>query len=378
MTVAIEPHLRAAVRVPVDGFDAAAYAFPTERPESDGTLEWDRTEMVWVAVRGGGKAGYGYTYGHRSAALIATDLLRPLVVGRDALNPAPLWHRMRNALRNAGRPGVASHALAAVDGALWDLKARLLGQPLSALVGSHPGSVPAYASGGFTSRSIEELRDEAASWAAHGFRAVKIKVGRNPVADARRVWAARNALSRGVDLYVDANGAYDESMAARLAGEFAEAGVSWLEEPLSSDDEHGLARLRARVPARIRIAAGEYGYDPESYRRLLEAAAVDVLQIDATRCQGVTGFLKAAALADAHDVSVSSHTAPSLHASLAGASPRFRVLEYFHDHVRIEQRYLDGAPKARGGRVAPPDAPGFGFAPKIADMEEFRTWGGLR
>ena len=113
---------------------------------------------------------------------------------------------------------------------------------------------------------------------------------------------------------------------------------------MSSDDLDGLRLLRDRAPAGMEIAAGEYGYDPFYFRRMLEAGAVDVLQADATRCGGITGFLKAAAIADASHMPLSAHTAPALHLHVCCAAPRLRHLEWFHDHVRIEQVLFDGAP----------------------------------
>src|SRR5207248_1073491 len=151
------------------------------------------------------------------------------------------------------------------------------------------------------------------------------------------------AIGPEAQLYVDANGAYTRKQALAQAEAFAEIGVIWFEEPVSSDDLDGLRLLRDRSPAGIRIAAGEYGYDLFYFRRMLEAGAVDVLQADATRCAGVTGFLAAAALCEAHNMPFSAHTAPSLHTHLCCAAATVMNVEYFHDHARIERLLLDGA-----------------------------------
>ncbi|HEX4296929.1 MAG TPA: enolase C-terminal domain-like protein, partial [Devosia sp.] len=192
-----------------------------------------------------------------------------------------------------------------------------------------------------------------------------------PDQDLARVEAARQAIG-GAGLFVDANGAYDRKQALDFAHSFADLGVSWFEEPVSSDDLAGLKLLRDRAPPGMEIAAGEYGYDPFYYRRMLEAGAVDVLQADATRCGGYTGFLKAATLADAWSVPLSAHTAPALHLPVCCAAPRLRHIEWFHDHARIEAMLFDGAPMPADGTIAPDlDRPGHGLTFRHKEAERF-------
>ncbi|HSN20063.1 MAG TPA: enolase C-terminal domain-like protein, partial [Usitatibacter sp.] len=198
-------------------------------------------------------------------------------------------------------------------------------------------------------------------------------VGRDAEADIDRVAAAREAIGPGVLLFVDANGAYTREQALGQAERFAANGVQWFEEPVSSDDLEGLRLLRDTRPARMAIAAGEYGYDLVYFRRMLEAGAVDAIQADATRCGGVTGFMDAAALADAFGIPLSSHCAPALHAALCCAARRAVHLEYFHDHVRIERMLFDGAPQPRVGRLHPDRGrPGLGLELRERDAERFR------
>ena len=135
---------------------------------------------------------------------------------------------------------------------------------------------------------------------------------------------------------MDANGAYSRKQALAQAEQFAELDVRWFEEPVSSDDLEGLRLLRDRAPAGMNIAAGEYGYDVYYFRRMLAAGAVDVLQADATRCGGITGFLQAGALCEAFELPFSFHCAPAIHLAAACALPAFWVGEYFFDHARIE------------------------------------------
>jgi len=273
-------------------------------------------------------------------------------------------------VRNIGWRGICACAISAIDVALWDLKARLIGVPLLTLLGRARSEVPIYGSGGFTSYSLDRLREQLAGWVERdGCQFVKMKVGTRPQEDLARVRAAREAIG-AAELFVDANGAYDRKQALDFAGRFAELDVSWFEEPVSSDDLAGLHLLRDRAPAGMEIAAGEYGYDPFYFRCMIEAGAVDVLQADATRCGGYTGFLKAAHLADAFGVPLSAHTAPALHLPVCCAAPRLRHIEWFHDHVRIERMLFDGVPVPRDGTICPDLAQsGHGLTFKSKDAE---------
>ena len=337
------------------------FTVPADAPESDGTLEWDRTTLVLVEVEAGGAHGIGWTYASRAAAALVHAHLREAVEGCGALDVPAAHARMQTAIRNQGRTGIGAMAVSAVDVALWDLKAKLLGVPLAALLGAARDSVPVYGSGGFTSMPVEELEAQLGAWAMEGFSRVKMKVGRQPGADPARVAAARRAVGDDVELFVDANGAYSRKEALLFSGVFAQEGVSWFEEPVSSDDLEGLRLVRDRVPAGMDIAAGEYAWTLDELRRLAEAGAADVLQVDVTRCGGFTGVLRAAALAEAFHLPLSAHCAPSLHVALGMAIPGIRHLEWFHDHQRIESRLFDGFRQPVEGEVsADTTRPGLG------------------
>ena len=352
----------------IEGVAARVFRIPTDAPEADGTISWDHTTMVLVEVTAGGERGIGYTYGAPEAAGIVNGKLADTLRRQDAFDIPALWLGMVGAVRNMGWRGVCANAISAVDTALWDLKAKLLGLPLYALLGAERRQVPIYGSGGFTSYSIERLERQLSGWVEQeGCRWVKMKVGSEPDEDYKRVQAAQRAIGRAT-LFVDANGAYDRKQALSFAEKFA--GVGWFEEPVSSDDLEGLRLIRDRAPAGMQIAAGEYGYDPFYFRRMVEAGSVDVLQADATRCGGITGFLKAAAVADSFSIPFSAHTAPALHLHVCCAAPRLVHLEWFHDHVRIEHAVFDGAPVPRDGVIAPDTSrPGLGLEFKQADAE---------
>jgi L-alanine-DL-glutamate epimerase-like enolase superfamily enzyme len=357
---------------PIETVRARAYAIPTDAPEADGTFAWDKTTLVVATVAAGGETGLGYTYAHEADAGLINATLGPLLEGGDALDIPGLGAKLWGHVRNVGRGGLAATAISALDAALWDLKARLLGLPLARLLGLAREEVPLYGSGGFTSYSDAQLQEQLGAWVSRdGCRAVKMKIGTDPARDPARMGVARAAIG-DADLFIDANGAFTPKRAVAIAEAAAEYGVRWFEEPVTSDDLPGLRLVRERAPAGIEVAAGEYAYTLDDVRAMLEAGAVDVQQVDVTRCGGVSGFLAAGILCAAHHTDLSGHCAPALHLHAACAVPRFRHLEWFHDHVRIEGMLFDGAPVARGGRIRPDlSRPGHGLTLKDKDAERY-------
>jgi len=346
----------------VERLHVSAYEIPTDEPESDGTLEWDSTTLVLVEAEAEGERGIGFTYDHAAAAHLVQTKLADVVHGCDALSPPAAWTRMQHELRNVGRPGIAATAVSAVDVALWDLKARLLGVSLADALPRFRTSVPIYGSGGFTSYSDERLCDQLAGWVGEGISRVKMKVGRDPGADPRRVRAARMAIGPDVELMVDGNGAYDRKQALLWAKRFAEHGVTYFEEPLTSEDLEGLRLVRDRAPAGMSIAAGEYAWDLPYLHGMLDAGAVDILQADVTRCGGITNLMRVDGLCKARNLPFSAHCAPAISAHAGCAMETIVHLEYFHDHVRIERMLFDGTLDPAGGALRPDSArPGLGL-----------------
>ncbi|CAH2600515.1 Mandelate racemase [Rhodovastum atsumiense] len=352
---------------------ARAFIIPTDRPEGDGTMQWDSTTLVVVEVEAGGEIGLGYTYTHGSVARLIDGRLTELVIGQDAMDVPAMTAALWRGVRNMGRDGLVASAISAVDAALWDLKAKLLGLPLATLLGRVREDVPIYGSGGFTTYTDDELRAQLSGWVERdGCRWVKMKISAHPGQDPHRVAVARAAVGEH-GLFVDSNGALSARQAMHVTRRFADAfGVLWHEEPVSSDDLEGLRLVRQHAPDITDIAAGEYGYDLDYFRRMLNAGAVDVQQADATRCGGITGFLKVGVLCEAHHIDLSGHCAPSLHLHAACAVSRLRHLEWFHDHVRIERMLFDGAPVPRQGAIRPDlSRPGFGLAFKWQDAGRY-------
>lgn len=336
----------------VKALRAEVRVFPTDAHEADGTFAWDETTMVLVhATSDDGAEGLGYTYAAGAAAELVTGPLAKAVVGTDVDATSAAYAAMGRAMRNIGRPGLGWEAISAVDIALWDLKAKRLGVSLATLLGPARKRVPAYGSGGFTSYSDAQLAAQLGGWAKAGFGAVKMKVGTDPSRDVHRVRVAREAIGEGVALFVDANGAWSRKQALAQAALFARFGVTWLEEPVSSDDTDGLRLVRDRAPAGMEVTAGEYGYVPSDFRRLLVADCLDVVQADATRCGGVSGIMAVAAACEMFGVPLSTHCAPLVHAHVGAAIRPLRHIEWFHDHARIEETLFEGGVRLEGGAV---------------------------
>jgi L-alanine-DL-glutamate epimerase-like enolase superfamily enzyme len=367
-----------AIRTPevtIDGLDVAAYTIPTDTEEQDGTLTWDSTTINVVEAHAGDVTGLGYSYGHQAIASLIASKLSDVVQGVDATDPQAAWAAMSRALRNNGETGISYMAIAAVDIALWDLKARLLGLPLARLLGRWHEQVPVYGSGGFTSYDDEQLLEQLCGWVGEGIPRVKMKVGRDNGRDLVRARRVRDAIGSDVELFVDANGAYSRKEALEVADAFWDtARVSWLEEPVTSDDPEGLRFVRDRAPAGMEVAAGEYGYALVYFRDMIEAGCVDVVQADVTRCGGITNLLRVDALCKARSLPLSGHCAPAVSAhALAGCECTVH-LEYFHDHVRIEQMLFDGTLSPAGGELRPDDSrAGLGLELRRADAERFKV-----
>jgi L-alanine-DL-glutamate epimerase-like enolase superfamily enzyme len=363
--------------VPIDRVDAAVYRIPTDGPEADGTITWNATTMVVAHAEAGGMVGLGWTYGAAAGGALVRDVLAPVVAGRCALDVPGAYHAMSGAVRNLGRPGIAATAISAVDVALWDLKARLLGLRLARLLGVVRDEIPVYASGGFTSYDALRLTRQLGAWVhGSGIPRVKIKIGESwgteVGRDLIRTRRARDVIGADTELYVDANGGYQLKQAIRVARVLDDLDVTWFEEPVSSDDLDGLRDVRAAV--RADVTAGEYGYDLSYFQRMCAARAVDCLQVDVTRCGGITEYLRVAAVAAAHGLSVSGHCAPHLHVDAAAATANLRHLEWFHDHVRIESMLFDGSLTPTGGLLRPDlSRPGHGLTLRTADAERHRV-----
>ncbi len=355
---------------------ASTYVVPTERPEADGTLAWDSTTVVLVEVAAGDLTGLGWTYSSRACQAVIEDLLAEVVVGRDVEDVPGTWAAMVAAIRNVGRPGIASAAIAAVDTALWDLKAKQHDVALCTLLGQVRERVPVYGSGGFTTYDAPTLRRQIESWTGElGITWVKIKIGEGSgsdvIRDLDRVRQVCALDQPETEVFVDANGGYSRKQAIRVGRQLDELGVSWFEEPVSSDDLAGLRLVRDALDCDV--TAGEYGSDLAYFDRMLGAGAVDCLQADVTRTAGITEWQGIAALAQAAGVELSAHCAPTLHLHVASAVIGLRHVEWFTDHVRLEA-LMFAAPQVRDGAMHPDTGrPGLGVELRRSDADAYRV-----
>src|SRR5919112_2224798 len=286
------------------------------------------------------------------------------------MSPPASWAAVQRGIRNAGRPGVGAMAISAVDVALWDLKARLLNVPLADALPRFHDAVPIYGSGGFTSYSLDRLQDQLGGWVSEGIPRVKMKVGREPEKDPERVRAVTEAIGEGTELLVDANGAYTRKQALLWAERFAEDGITYLEEPVSSEDREGMRLLRDHGPGGLAIAAGEYEWTLPQLADL--AGCVDILQADVTRCGGITNLLRVDGICKGRNLPFSAHCAPAISAHACCAMETLLHLEYFHHHVRVEDVLFEGTLGPDDGDLRPDRSrPGLGLELKRADAERY-------
>ncbi len=360
-------------RILIEDLKVSAYKVPTDLPEADGTISWDSTTMILVEIIAGGKTGIGYTYAHEAAGVVIEKTIKQIVVGKNTMNIEGITSALIKAIRNNGNVGITMMAVSAVDNALWDLKAKIFDVPLCVLLGQVKDEMLIYGSGGFTSYDDKQLENQLAGWANDGIKYVKMKIGTHPEDDVSRVKKGRQAIGKTTGLFVDANGAYTVKQALEKAASFAEYDVSWYEEPVTSDNLKGLRFIREHAPYKINVAAGEYGYNLPYFDKMIHEGAVDILQADATRCGGISYYMKAGYLAEAYEIPFSSHCAPSLHLHASLALPSFFISEYFHDHVRIENLFFDGTPSPVNGSLKPDlNRPGFGLTFKHKDALKYK------
>jgi L-alanine-DL-glutamate epimerase-like enolase superfamily enzyme len=360
----------------IEDVAVSAYEVPTAtEQESDGTLIWSSTTIVVVEVRAGDLTGLGYTYCDPSAGAVIESKLAGVLEDADPLMPQKTWSEMQMATRQLGSDGIAPMAMSAVDVALWDLKARILGVCLADALPRYREGVPVYGSGGFCDYSPDQLRDQVQGWVEKGFRSVKIKVGRDADADPERVELVRSVAGPDVEVMVDANGANRVPDAVLWAKRYREEfGVTYFEEPVSSDDLAGLAYVRDHAPAGLAVAAGEYGWNLPYYQRMLDAGAVHILQADVTRCGGITNLLRIDGLCKARCLPFSAHCAPAISAHACCAMETVLHIEYFFDHYRIESMLFDGTLEPEGGLLTPDRSrPGLGLALKREEARRYQV-----
>ena len=330
------------------------------------------TEVAFLFAEIRTEAGYegiGFSYSKRAggpAQFAHAREVAPDLIGEDPNDIGRIWTRLVWSGASVGRSGAATQALAAIDVALWDLKAKRAGLPLAKLLGAHRDSVRCYnTSGGFLHESIEQVRDNASRTLADGVGGIKIKVGLpDPAEDLRRVAAVREHLDAGVPLMVDANQQWDRPTAMRVGRALEEFGLVWIEEPLDAYDAEGHAALAATLDTAV--ASGEMLTSVAEHHELIEKRAVDVLQPDAPRIGGITQFLRLATLAEHRNLQLAPHFAMEIHVHLAAAYPLEPWVEHFDWLYPLFEERLE----TRDGRMYLSDRPGLGVTPS----DRLREW----
>ncbi len=349
-------------------------AVPVRHRIVSAVREADRVINVLVEVlTDEGESGVSYVAGFtRPMAAAIRALLEHLAEplrGLDAGAIGTAWDRMWAASTLGGHAGLTVFALSAIDTALWDLQGKVLGAPLHRLLGTRRTTLDAYASDACWLRDDPaQVAAEAAAFVEAGFTAVKLRFGRrDPEDDLAALAAVREAVGDRVRLMVDVNQGWGREGARRHGARLAAWGVEWLEEPLPAEDVEGLAALRRDLP--VAITAGENAYMLPGVRALLEAGAVSTLMPDLQRIGGVTGWIRAAALAEAWQTPITAHLFPEISVHLLAASRTVGPLEW----VSWAEPLLEEPLAVRDGAVAVPDRPGLGIAFDPAAVRRFRV-----
>ncbi len=348
-----------------------------EQPFTFSQWAYDRRTICLVkVVTENGAYGWGEGYGPAIVIKAGIELLKPLVIGCNPLGTSAIWQKLYLKTLDYARSGTLMASISAIDVALWDLKGKLLGQPVHILLGGkRRDTVRVYATGLYFTEGGNlptKLAREAEGYAAQGFRAMKMKVGHSPGQDVKNVRAVRAAIGPDIALMVDANHAYNRSEARAFCRAVKSLDLGWFEEPLSPEDYAGYAELRQQTD--IPIAAGECEYLVHGFKRLLEGQCVDIAQPDTCAAGGLTEMQRIIALVRAHGVDLTPHCwgtgigfAVGLHlASTLDANPgRLIATQPLLEMDRTENPLRDQLTQPRfqvkDGAVTVPDAPGLGI-----------------
>jgi L-alanine-DL-glutamate epimerase-like enolase superfamily enzyme len=372
----LAPSAAPAVLDRIESVTLSSVTLPLPNPISDAKVFTGRqrpmTEVAFLFAEirtEGGHEGVGFSYSKRAggpAQFAHAREVAPDLIGEDPSDIARLWTKLVWAGASVGRSGASTQAIAAIDVALWDLKAKRAGLPLAKLLGAHRDSVRCYnTSGGFLHESVEQVKDNATRTLENGIGGIKIKVGLPDSAeDLRRVRAVREHIGDAVPFMVDANQQWDRSTAMRVSRRLEEFDLVWIEEPLDAYDAEGHAQLARSLDTAI--ATGEMLTSVAEHYELIRQGSVDILQPDAPRVGGITQFLKLAALAEHRNLGLAPHFAMEIHVHLAAAYPIEPWVEHFDWlHPLFNERL-----ETRDGRMYLSDRPGLG----VTLSEQLRAW----
>jgi L-talarate/galactarate dehydratase len=361
--------------VDVTGVSVEVLQVPVEYPYTAARRRVDSNWHILARVTtDDGIEGTGYIVSLRQdlvqAVAQATRELSAHLIGAHVLEVEAAWVRLAGAGNWVGPGGLLHIAIAPLDIALWDAAAKTLGQPLYRLLGGHRDRVPAYASDRlWYSLSLDELAESARQHVAQGFRAVKLRLGKEagPEGEVARVHTVRQAVGADIEILVDATESWDRTRATHTGRLLQEAGIAWLEDPLPHLDMAGLSQLAEKLE--VPIAGGEHLYDLAAFKDLLQQRAVDIAIIDLARVGGITPWRRIAAFAQAYQVPVCGHVIPEIHVHLLCAIPNALRVEYVPRSAAI----VRGMPALEDGCLVAPKAPGLGLEFDAAAMRRYRV-----
>jgi L-alanine-DL-glutamate epimerase-like enolase superfamily enzyme len=346
-----------------------------DRPITNGLHTYATADLTIVEVEtAGGITGYGVGRPRPGERELRDDFLTQLI-GLDASMTESIWDRLWSPKMN-GRRGNETRALSSIDLALWDIKAKYAGMPLSRMLGGFRSEIPAYIAGGYYSsgKGLRELQTEFESYVVLGARAVKMKIGGASIReDVERVRAVREVIGDEVALMVDANCAYRYYDAIKIARSIEDYDPFWFEEPVQPDDYEGMAKIAAATS--IPLATGENEYTKHGFRDLIATKSIAVLNPDARYMGGVTEFMKVAAMAQAHGLDISPHGDQQAHLQLLGAIPNASFMEFYPEQIMpmATHAYLNPPVLNSNGTVSVPDVPGAGMDPDFASLAPYRV-----
>jgi len=332
--------------------------------------EWSANVVVRIITENG-LEGWGMGDGSPISEFILRRF-KNVIIGKDPLANEDIWKEMFRLIRPCGRKGVALIAMSAIDIAIWDLRGKILGQPVHRLLGGANRYIPVYASVGFLSMAEDEVVEKSLKYVSEGINTLKIKIGydngNNIQADVRRVNKVRDAVGNSIDIIVDVNGVYDAATAIRFAKAASDLDICLFEEPTHADDIAGLRRVRDS--GLIPVASGENEYTKFGCRDLITAEAVDVIQFDITRVGGITEMMKVAAITQAFNVKLAPHFFPQFSAHVVSAAPNGLYLETFPEN--LSKPIILNQPPLENGYYVIPESPGMGLEYNLDYLSAFK------
>jgi L-alanine-DL-glutamate epimerase-like enolase superfamily enzyme len=345
---------------------------PTDKPITDSIHSIDRVEVVTCTIGTSENVnGLGFTYtigggGHAIKSII-DNMFSKKLIGENPLEISKIWQELWNSSHAVGRGGITTHAIAAVDIALWDAKGKVLNAPLYKLLNGSKRGIPMYdTNSGWLHYSENELVESAKAVAAKGFHGFKIKVGKKTLLeDVDRIRAVTEEVDGKIPIMIDANQVWDKVEALKRGRRFQDLGIYWYEEPIVADDIWGHRSIAQELD--VPVAVGETIFTRAEFANYIRLDACDILQQDVCRVGGITEWMEIATLAKTSGLKVSPHFVMELTPSLVASITNGLFVEY----IPWLQKLFSNPPRIEGGLIFPSDAPGIGLDIDVGAFRRF-------